>query len=246
MDGKRRNQPRWQRLTQRVRGVAAHRRVRQALLAVAVLLLGLNTVLPAAGPALRAALAPQLAGCPLTRAAMLAYVADDWAAGNVTYYITFGTLLGAVRGGHVIPWTEDVDVALPGLRGTGGDAPLRRPAIARCFHVPPRDGHGTVRALLPRWHWAAERSAAWFMFWKPPVYVDVYATTPSHDTDDGSMTYFLHGTGTVSVAGDWIFPLGTATIDGRRFPAPRKPEPFLEAVYGSSWRRPDPDNHGPT
>src|SRR5574344_393106 len=32
---------------------------------------------------------------------------------NLTYYITSGTMLGAVRHGGFIPWDDDLDVAMP-------------------------------------------------------------------------------------------------------------------------------------
>jgi hypothetical protein len=39
---------------------------------------------------------------------------------------------------------------------------------------------------------------------------------------------------------EWIFPLGTCTLEGRELPAPADPDRFLTATYGPSWRVPDP------
>ena len=39
---------------------------------------------------------------------------------------------------------------------------------------------------------------------------------------------------------EWIFPLGTTTLEGRTLPAPARPEPLLEAMYGPGWKVPDP------
>ncbi len=39
---------------------------------------------------------------------------------------------------------------------------------------------------------------------------------------------------------DWIYPLGTAELDGRPMPVPARPEKLLEAMYGPSWQAPDP------
>ncbi len=39
---------------------------------------------------------------------------------------------------------------------------------------------------------------------------------------------------------DWIFPLGTTTLEGRTLPAPAQPDRLLAAMYGESWRTPDP------
>jgi SAM-dependent methyltransferase len=39
---------------------------------------------------------------------------------------------------------------------------------------------------------------------------------------------------------EWIFPLGTTTLEGRTLPAPANTDEFLTATYGPSWRVPDP------
>jgi SAM-dependent methyltransferase len=42
---------------------------------------------------------------------------------------------------------------------------------------------------------------------------------------------------------DWVFPLGTTTLEGRTLPAPADTDRFLTATYGPSWRVPDPAYH---
>ena len=39
---------------------------------------------------------------------------------------------------------------------------------------------------------------------------------------------------------EWIFPLGTTTLEGRELPAPANTDEFLTATYGPGWRVPDP------
>ncbi len=39
---------------------------------------------------------------------------------------------------------------------------------------------------------------------------------------------------------EWIWPLGTASLEGRDLPVPAQPEHLLAAMYGESWRVPDP------
>ena len=41
----------------------------------------------------------------------------------------------------------------------------------------------------------------------------------------------------------WIYPLGTTTLEGRTFPAPADTDRVLTAMYGASWRVPDPAWH---
>ena len=38
----------------------------------------------------------------------------------------------------------------------------------------------------------------------------------------------------------WLHPFATCTLAGREYPAPARPEKLLEAMYGASWRVPDP------
>jgi SAM-dependent methyltransferase len=39
---------------------------------------------------------------------------------------------------------------------------------------------------------------------------------------------------------EWVFPLGTVTLEGRELPAPADTDRFLTATYGAGWRVPDP------
>ncbi len=56
--------------------------------------------------------------------------------------------------------------------------------------------------------------------------------------DEG--TLFLMGEVGAPFRPEWIRPLGRATLEGRSFPVPAQPERLLEAMYGPSWRVPDP------
>ena len=46
---------------------------------------------------------------------MLGWVVDALDANGVGYFLAWGTLLGAVRNQSIIPWTVDVDLAIPEL-----------------------------------------------------------------------------------------------------------------------------------
>ncbi len=56
---------------------------------------------------------------------------------------------------------------------------------------------------------------------------------------DGGRLYLMGEIGT-DFERDWIYPLGTAQLDGRPMPVPARPEKLLEAMYGPNWRKPDP------
>ena len=74
---------------------------------------------------------------------MLQTVAAALERAHVPYFLTLGTLLGAVRSQRIIPWTNDVDVCIPQSPDgfaidsyldvfKGGDE-----EIAACFDVRP-------------------------------------------------------------------------------------------------------------
>ena len=57
---------------------------------------------------------------------------------------------------------------------------------------------------------------------------------------DGDGHLILMGEVRTPFERDWIFPLGTTTLEGRALPAPADPDRLLAAMYGQSWRTPDP------
>lgn len=52
---------------------------------------------------------------PATRGAALAWLADLLEQNNIAYFLAYGTLLGGIRNGQIVPWTCDVDVMIPDL-----------------------------------------------------------------------------------------------------------------------------------
>ena len=53
--------------------------------------------------------------CPATRFGMLQLLTSWLAAHKVPYFLTYGSLLGAVREGRIISYTPDLDIAIPAL-----------------------------------------------------------------------------------------------------------------------------------
>ena len=53
-------------------------------------------------------------------------------------------------------------------------------------------------------------------------------------------TLYLMGEIAVPFRREWIYPLGTASLEGRELPVPADTDKFLTATYGPHWRVPDP------
>uniref|UniRef100_A0A7S2LVX7 LicD/FKTN/FKRP nucleotidyltransferase domain-containing protein n=1 Tax=Zooxanthella nutricula TaxID=1333877 RepID=A0A7S2LVX7_9DINO len=165
---------------------------------------------------------------------ILSYTADFLEQNNLEYYVTYGTLLGAVRDRDVIPWTGDIDLVVPmksmlalldadpettpllhGLRFskelTGGIYPLIRgchTAIHNSSHKP-----GNTMRYLDIY------SSGW---------IEQYSKTINYS----NMFRREHPQ--------------YVEIRGRKFPGPFPAEEFLDACYGPTWRTPamKKDEHG--
>jgi SAM-dependent methyltransferase len=141
-------------------------------------------------------------------------------------FVTGGTLLGPVRDGRVMPGDDDVDLAYLSPYDNPSDIALEGFELERALqdegYETVRHSAGHLQLLFP----GADGSDRFYM--------DIF-------------TYFIvggwfHGTfhareRTENVT---IFPLQTLTINGRGLPAPAEPEQLLTAIYGTSWRTPDP------
>ena len=143
-------------------------------------------------------------------------------------FLAWGTLLGAHREGRVIGADADADVAYVSRHTHPVDViresfRMQRQLVEHGYHitrysalafkVDVDEGDGVVRGL--------DVFGGFFM--------------------DG----YLHLMGEIREPFDesWIHPLRTTTLEGRTFPAPADPDRVLAAMYGASWRVPDPAFH---
>lgn len=147
---------------------------------------------------------------------------------DVTVFLAYGTLLGAVRNGQLIGHDSDADLGYL----SAFDHPVD---VAR-------ESFRIQRALVEEGYRVTRYSGAAFK-------VDVIES-------DGSVRGldvfggFLMG-GRLHLMGEirtpfereWILPLGTTTLEGTVFPAPADTDRFLQATYGAGWRTPDPAFH---
>ncbi|VXB12557.1 class I SAM-dependent methyltransferase [Nocardioides sp. AX2bis] len=139
-------------------------------------------------------------------------------------FLAYGTLLGAVREGAVLGHDSDADL---GYVSTHTDP------VDVC-----RESYAVQRVLNAQGWRTTRYSGAAFK-----VLVTEADVTRGLDVFGG----FLDG-GRLHLMGEigepfersWIFPLGTATLEGREMPVPAEPERLLAATYGPGWRVPDP------
>ncbi|PVG83121.1 hypothetical protein DDE18_07280 [Nocardioides gansuensis] len=137
----------------------------------------------------------------------------------------YGTLLGAVRDGAFIGHDSDADVGY----------------VSRHSHPLDviRESHRVQRAIQRQGYETARYSGAAFQILVP----DADGSRRGLDVFGG---FFIDGR--LALMGEvfqpfereWVFPLGTTTLEGRELPAPARPEHLLEAMYGPGWKVPDP------
>lgn len=144
---------------------------------------------------------------------------------GVAAFPAYGTLLGAVREGQFLGHDSDADLGYVSQYSDPVDVIRESFRLQRAvadqgmetyrysgaaFRVRVEEGDGIPRGL------------------------DVFGGFL-----DGGRLYLMGEVGT-DFEPEWIHPLGTCELAGRQYPAPARPEKLLEAMYGPSWRVPDP------
>lgn len=144
---------------------------------------------------------------------------------GVEGFLSYGTLLGAVREGKLIGHDSDADLGYVSRHTHPADAILESFEVQRrlvqlglavvrysglAFRVDVREADGTRRGL------------------------DVFGGFMR----DGRL--YLMGEVGAQFEESWVWPLSSVTLEGRSLPAPHVPERLLEATYGPRWRVPDP------
>jgi SAM-dependent methyltransferase len=144
---------------------------------------------------------------------------------GVDAFPAYGTLLGAVRGGRLIGHDSDADL--------GYVSELTHPVDVV------RESFRLQRALADMGYRISRYSGAAF---KVEV-LEADGSVRGLDVFGGFLAdgrLYLMGEIGTPFERDWIFPLGTTTLEGRELPAPADTDAFLTATYGTSWRVPDP------
>ncbi len=156
-------------------------------------------------------------------------VLGELRACGIEAFLAYGSLLGAVREGGLIGHDNDADLGYVSRH----DHPAE--AVAESFRL--------QRALV-------ERGLPVTRYSGMGIRVDV--SEPDGGTRgldvfggfirdvDGTSHLYLMGEVGAPFRREWVWPLSEVSFEGRTFPGPAEPERLLEAMYGPTWRTPDP------
>jgi hypothetical protein len=145
-------------------------------------------------------------------------------ATGVEPFLAYGTLLGAVREGAVLGHDSDADLGYVSRHTDPVDV------IRESFDI-------QRRLAADGWDISRYSGGAF------KISVTEADVTRGLDVFGGFMDQgrlYLMGEVGVDFDPAWVFPLGTAELEGRAMPVPARPEKFLEAMYGPAWKVPDP------
>ncbi|CAL1149909.1 unnamed protein product [Cladocopium goreaui] len=151
---------------------------------------------------------------------------------DIPYFITYGTLLGAVREKDILPWTQDMDIVVDRSHW---------PKLQQGLEAAEFFGGRRYLFGVDQWEERVSRVCAdWEGFATSIVggqesdrfsrptdfHLDVYASDWWQITD-------LHLV-------DCVEPLGVTQLEirGRNFSAPARPRACVEKLYGAEWRVP--------
>ncbi|EGZ25331.1 hypothetical protein PHYSODRAFT_482604 [Phytophthora sojae] len=147
--------------------------------------------------------------------------------------LTFGTLLGAIRNGSMIPFTEDVDIAYSGSISANGA--LNDALWKKGYHL---FDYGIWRVCVAPTHPLASHlydpDAPLADDYKIP-YVDLYRMAKNDDGESWTMQEFKG-----SLPTDRVEPFSQISINGLPFNTLHDPKYLLEEEYGEGYLAPKP------
>jgi hypothetical protein len=150
---------------------------------------------------------------------------------GVEAFLAYGTLLGAVRQGGLIGHDSDADLGYVSRHSHPVDVILESFRLQR--HLTDL-GYDTYRYSGIAFKVDVVESDGFRRG------LDVFGGFIAEPVGDQPPMLYLMGEIGAPFDLDWIYPLTTATLEGRTFPVPGRPEKLLEVTYGPGWRVPDP------
>ncbi len=140
-------------------------------------------------------------------------------------FVTFGTLLGSVRTGHLIQHDDDADIGYLSAHSHPAEVARESFAVGRALR---RHGYVALRLSAGhiQMHFSHEGRADFF--------VDVFSGW--HLDGWWHQLFCVRA----RVPRDEILPTSPIMVEDRPEPAPRNPARMLEAIYGPGWSVPDP------
>jgi hypothetical protein len=139
-------------------------------------------------------------------------------AAGATHWITYGTLLGLVREGRLLPHDDDIDIAvMSGADASRITAEMERRGLRRTLEEAGPDGVSKLKYALG------------------PVVVDLFMVH-----DEGAAWADYCRLATRSLVRDTHPPVTVRRrqLDGLDLPVPGDAETYLVHLYGPGWRQP--------
>jgi hypothetical protein len=140
---------------------------------------------------------------------------------HIDHWLNFGTLLGAVREGDLIPWDEDIDV------GIWEDDVPRVLKLTKIFMS------GGFKVKVNRMQ-ESKRVCSVAIFYS---HVNSLHMSFNTFTEQDGMACGVEWSG-MRYPVESVKTLGEIELHGRMYPCPQNPEFGLESFYGEDWRTP--------
>ena len=142
-------------------------------------------------------------------------------------FVVGGTLLGAVRSGHILPHDDDADLAYLSELSHPAELSLENARIAaeltgRGYEIV-RHSNAHLQITFRREDGLVDG------------YIDIFT---AFFTPDGQINQPFHVRG--PMRRESMLPFSTVTLEGRDYPAPAVPEDWLVVNYDENWRTPLP------
>ena len=154
------------------------------------------------------------------------FMTDIKANTGIDVYLSYGCLLGAVRGGKMISHDFDIDL------GFHVEGETKEDIVSECRRL--------IRYLSKTCHRVVVESNGQFKAAKmfaDNVYMSIEFFVSWATKDDFFLYFGIPGAKIVKET----LPFSEIVIEGVTVPAPKNPEAMVEALYGSDWRIPNPN-----